>query len=148
MWGLDFETILLACVFIGIFVGIVWAVLAKGQKSAKKFKEENPNAATIWIMNERFIGVAVKKVDGMKPHAFGLGQVSKPDGIYLLPGNHVLSLEHGNANPAVNKTSEFKAQRYSDMNVSVEAGKDYILQYGEHPGNYTLVEGKPEATDL
>jgi len=127
-----------------VFAGIVWLFIAMGNQSAKKFKKDHPEAATIWIMNQRFIGVNVKKVDGKKPKAFGYGTVSSPDGVYLLPGDHVLSLEHGNADPEVEKDPEYKKLKFSEMNVSVEAGKDYTLQFSEKPGQYALIEGKPK----
>jgi len=144
MGWLKLETVIGGLAGAAVFAGIIWLVLAKGNQSAKKFKANNPNAATIWIIYQRFIGVNIKQVDGKKPKKFGYGLISSPGGIYLLPGNHVLKIEHGNADPKVNKDPEYRKQRVSEMSISVDQGKDYILQYNEQPGQYLLVEGKPE----
>ncbi|MDR1766070.1 MAG: hypothetical protein LBR77_08305 [Lachnospiraceae bacterium] len=138
------ETILGGILFLAIFAGIFWFWLAAGNMSAKKFKNNNPDAATIWIIGQRYIGVDIRKVDGKKPKKFGYGLITSPGGIYLLPGSHVLYIEHGNMDPAVYKDPEYKKIKFSEMGIAVEAGKDYILEYNEHPGQYALVEGKPE----
>lgn len=142
----NIETVALALLGIAIFAGIVWFVIVTKNKAAEKFKQENPDAATIWIVGQRFIGVSIRKVDGVKAKTSSTGLVSQPSRTFIPHGEHVLTLEYGNADPAVNKTPEFKAQRFSEMKVSLEPNKDYTLLYNEQPGQYSLIEGKPEET--
>ncbi len=108
-----------------------------------KFKTDHPEAATIWIVRERFYGVNIKKSDGEKVKTFETGVRGTVAGVHILPGTHVLSLEHVHADPGVAKDPEFKKQRFSEIKVSLEPEKDYTLQYGEQPGNYSVIAGKP-----
>lgn len=129
---------------IGIIVGVCWVVLKSQNKSAEKYKKENPNAATIWIVQQNYWGVKIKKVDGGKVNSFQNGVKDGSGGTYILPGDHVLTLEHAHADPDVNKQPEYKKQKVSTFKISVEPGKDYTLAFNEYPGQYSLVEGKPE----
>lgn len=146
MWhySLDelFGGILGAVLVMAVIVGICWIALKSGNKSAKKFKTQNPDTATIWIVQEHFWGVKIKKSDGSKPKSFQNGIADGSGGTYILPGEHVLTLEHIHANPEIYKSAEFKKNRITELKVLLEPGKDYTLLYNELPGGYTLVEGK------
>jgi len=148
MWDFSLDELLFGVLGAGLVIAIVvavcWLWLKSGNKAAAKFKSENPDTATIWIAQRKFWGVKIKKADGSRVKSFQNGMTDGSGGTYILPGEHVLTLEHIHADPAVNKNPEYKKQRISAMKVSLERGKDYILQFDQQPGVYSLVEGKPE----
>ena len=125
--------------------GPAWFILTMVNKSAKKYKRNNPDAATIWIVdrpiNGVVTGVYIKKVDGQKAKTFG---IANPHGAYILPGTHVLSLEHCDNERIMKKDAEYEKINKTDMSMTLEPGKDYTLEFNEHPGQYSLIEGKPE----
>ena len=140
-----FGGILAAAVVIGVLVFVCLLILKSGNKAGKKFKEENPNVATIYIVNEQYFGIKIKKADGNKVVGFQNSIGDASGGTYFIPGEHVLSLEHFHADPAVNKDSDFKKQKKSTMSVNLESGKEYTLLFSELPGGYKLVDGRPES---
>ncbi len=148
MWKFTWDEILLgilgAVLVFAVIIVVCWLLLKSGNKSAKKFKSENPNAATIWIIQQKFWGVKIKKADGNKVKSFENGINDGSGGTYILPGEHVLTLEHIHVVPAVNKDPEYKRQKISTMKVSLEPGADYTLQFDQQPGRYSLIKGKPE----
>ena len=148
MWDFTFDEILigllLAVVIVAGIVGVCLVLLKGGNKAAAKFKNENPNAATIWIFQEKFWGVKIKKADVNKVKSFQNGITDASGGTYILPGEHILTIEHFHADPAVNKSAEYKKQKVSEIKISVEHGRDYTLLFNQEPGQYSLIEGKQE----
>ena len=137
--------ILAAAAVIGVLVFVCLLILKSGNKAGKKFKEENPNTATVYIVNDRFFGVKIKRADGNKVVGFQNSIGDASGGTYLLPGEHILTLEHFHADPTINKDSDFKKQKISTMSVKLESGKEYTLLFNELPGGYELVDGVPES---
>ena len=131
-----------AILFIVIVVAICMILLKSRNKSAQKFKNENPDAVTIWIAHRKNYGVKITKVDGNKAESFQKGITDGSGGAYILPGEHVLTVEHVHSDPKVNKEPEYKKQKITTMRVSLERGKDYSLLFNHKPGEYSLIEGK------
>jgi len=131
MWDFTLDELLLgvlgAVLVMAIVVAVCWLLLKSGNRSAAKFKSENPDTATIWIAQRKFWGVKIQKADGNRVKSFQNGMTDGSGGTYILPGEHVLTLKHIHADPAVNKKPEYKKQRISTMKVSLVRGKEYTL---------------------
>jgi len=128
----------------GITSGVSWDYLESADYSAIKFKQKNPQAATIWIVTKAPIWVSIKKVDGLKAKKFKFGTFPKRQGTYILPGSHVLTIEFANFDPDVSKNPKPIRRTFSEMNVNLEPRQDYLLQYDVNSGQYSLVEGIPQ----
>jgi hypothetical protein len=107
-------------------------------QKAAKFKEDNPDVATIWLTGGMDNVVYIDQVDGGKVY-------QQKNGVYILPGDHVLSLSHRQREEDYSLTSKrrHRTTRFrSKMKVSLVARGQYTLQFGDVPGIYSLVEGR------
>ena len=139
VWGILGAGVLLAVIFF-----LVWVFLKAGNKDAEKYRNENPEVATIWIVPERFWGAKIQKVDGNKAYRIEKGMTDGTTQTFVLPGEHVLTIQHFHADPNVNQDKQYKKQRVSQFKVEVQAGKEYSLLFSQKPGDYSLLAGKPE----
>ncbi len=132
----------------GVFIGLVILIIKLGNNASEKkveaFKQENPNAATIFMVGEQYYAVKVAKVDGEKAMTYTPSIKSSSSLTYILPGEHTLTLVHQHADESYTKTAEYKKNKVSTMKVALEANKDYTINYGEAPGDYEIVQGKPD----
>ena len=133
-----------AVVFIAGAAAVAWLLMKSGNKAAEKFRSENPDSATIWIVSRRNSGVSIKKTDGKKSACFQGGLADGSSRTYVLPGAHVLTVKYTHTDESVTKQPEYKKLRNSSMNVILEPRKDYTLLFNHRPGEYALAEGKPE----
>lgn len=133
-----------AVVFFGLLVFIVKLFNNTSKKKVEAFKQENPNIATIFMVGEQYYAVKLTKVDGEKAMTYTPSIKSSSSLTYILPGEHTLTLVHEHADESYTKSAAYKKNKISTMKVSLEASKDYTIHYSESPGDYEIVEGKPD----
>jgi hypothetical protein len=132
--------IIVVGVLIIVVIGMAWGNYQDQQ--AAQFKENNPDVATIWLVGERHNRVWIEKVDGEKPY-------QEKNGVYILPGDHVLSLDHARREEddrffRGNSRSKYRTTHFrTQMRVSLVAREQYTLMFGAAPGLYSLAEERP-----
>lgn len=132
-----------AGVILVLLVLIVKLVNGNSKKKVEAFKQENSNVATIFMVGKQYYAVKLTKVDGEKAMTYTPSIKSSSSLAYILPGEHTLTLVHEHADESYTKSDEYKKNKISTMKVSLEANKDYTINYTETPGDYEIVEGKP-----
>lgn len=132
-----------AGVILVLLVLIVKLVNGNSKKKVEAYKQENPNIATIFVVGEQYYAVKLTKVDGEKAMTYTPSIKSSSSVTYILPGEHTLTLVHEHEDESYTKSAEYKKNKISTMKVSLEANKDYTINYTETPGDYEIVEGKP-----
>ena len=133
-WNFRFIILVGFCILIFIVFGILLALQQRRNSQAKRFHNQNPQAAFIITPCKSRDGwircLSVEKVDGQRAYTFA-------DGVSLLPGPHSLELEYSVLAPG---TSRFKTQHRSTITMSLLPSTRYLLIFDDEGTNYSFVE--------